>query len=253
MSNKYTALCLVLSVLFSTAISAEESIKRYVTPDDVQCSLKAPQNIMFCTDNDGTPLTGEMVKYFEGTIIRLYTLKEGILDGTGYVYYADGTPKSEIPYVRGQVNGVMKKYDRMGKLSEEIPYQNNKKEGIAKYYDEKGSLISQIVYLEDKPNGDMYIYDSALETPIYRLKNLSGQFISGTYTYQIADNKLKTVQIPDIIITAFNKKCLDFQSSLSTSPCAAFYSQNSECDQAWRKANRQAVRSYLKTCGETNE
>ena len=251
MPNKYAALFLTL--ILSTPVLAEVDIKRYITPDDVQCSLKAPQNIMFCTDNDGAPITGEMVKYFEGTIIRLYTLKDGILDGTGYVYYTDGTPKSEIPYIQGQVNGIMKKYDRMGKLSEEIPYQNNKKEGIAKYYDEKGSLISQMVYLDDEPNGDMYIYDSLKKIPLYRLKNLSGQFISGTYTYQIADTKLKTVQIPDVIITAFNKKCLDFQPALTTSPCAAFYNQNSECDQAWRKRNRQAERAYLKTCGEENE
>ncbi|MBO5038837.1 MAG: toxin-antitoxin system YwqK family antitoxin [Alphaproteobacteria bacterium] len=250
MPSKYTALFLVL---LSTTVSAEETTKRYLVPDDVICEVKAPQNTMFCTDTDGKPITGQMVKYFEGTPVRLYNVKEGQLDGPGQSYYTDGTLKSEIPYLQGQINGVMKKYNRLGKISEEIPYQNNQKEGVAKYYNDEGALITQMVYINDEAIGDMFIYDGTHETPLYRLKNHSGTILSGTYTYQTAADNLKTETIPEIIIAALNKKCLDFQPQLSSSPCAAFYNQNPECDQAWREENRKAVRAYLKSCSKNGQ
>ena len=253
MPNKYTMLLLSLLFLDVSSVSAQEEKKRFTIPDDVVCKVKSPQNIMFCIDTDGTPLTGEMAKYFEGALIRLYEIKDGVLDGLGQTYYTNGKIKTEIPYKEGLVNGTLKKYNRNGILSEEISYLNNKKEGVAKYYNDQGGLVIKMAYVNNQDMGDAFIYDGKHETPLYRLKNYLGTTLSGTYTYQSSKEELKTIAIPEIIIAGINHKCLNMQTELSSSPCAVVYKQNPNCDQKWRKANRQAVRAYLKTCGESNE
>lgn len=239
--------CLALNIAGSA--NAAEELRRYIVPDDVTCKMEKTTKVTFCSDKEGAPITGEMIKYSNGTISRYYPMKDGYLDGTGMAYYTNGAKKSEISYIKGVINGITKNYDKRGTLLEEIPYVDGKKEGVARYYDTAGNLIMQMIYIEDKANGDMRVYDPLSKTPIYNLKTASDKIISGTYSYEESE-EIKTVSIPDIIISAINVKCLEMQTELSDSPCAAYFSNDSECDQKWRNKNRNAVREYLRSCAK---
>lgn len=228
----------------------------YVIPQEAQCSVRKADKITYCIEKrTGEPITGELHRYFNNNLKSVYPLTNGILEGAAYAYYTNGTVKSEKPYSQGKLNGIVKEYTDKGQLIAETPYENGLQEGVAKYYNTDGTILAQAIYENGKTNGEMRIYVPD-GTVLYSFINEDGMFVSGTYSYLSDRNSIITTKIPTVIINAFNHKCLEMQTELTYSACSAVYSPLdaiNNCDKSWRKANRQAVREYLKKCAEESE
>jgi len=66
-------------------------------------------------------------------------------------------PIAEVPYKRGKISGLVKKYWPDGKLRYEIPYRRDMITGTVRIYDKNGKLESTMRYRRDNwimPKGD---------------------------------------------------------------------------------------------------
>lgn len=175
----------VLSLLFSgvSAIAEETAdMKKYKIPDEVDCSVRKNDRVTVCLDKTGQKITGVLTKYAEGTLIRTYPLKDGILQGTATAYYISGGTLWEKPYIDGKLNGTVKKYYKSGGVESAEPYKDGKKEGVAKYYYENGTMLAQGIYIGGKRNGSTRFYtkEGVLSAEFNSENN---RFISG-FSYQ---------------------------------------------------------------------
>lgn len=164
----------------------------YIIPKDVSCT-KA-QGLTYCLDKDGQPITGEMLKYKKGTLVRRYRMKDGYLDGMGESYDENGYLLQKHPYKNGKLNGTMEFYDRHGKLPDELPYVNGKREGVAKSVSEKTTM--KAVYINDKMNGKWIIGDNKTRNKIFDLDMSQDKIISGHY-YHLDEKADKRCCAPD--------------------------------------------------------
>ncbi len=254
MLNKLSFAALALNLLVaSSALAAEARV--YTIPGDAHCVIKRATRKTYCTDKQGSPLTGKLNKYRDNLILRSYELQNGFLNGISTSYDAKGRKTSEKNYVDGVLDGISTTYYPSGTAESETTYANGKKDGAAKFYDEAGSLSVQAIYKDNRLNGKMQIYTPKKQL-LYNLQNANNNYVSGTYYYFNNKGEDAAAEIPEIIISAMNHKCLEFQTEKTDSACAAVFNpQNTECDEEWRKANRSAVRRYLADClkGKVNE
>lgn len=247
--RKYWQIGLALTLLGNVA-KAHASPEIYIIPDDAKCTVRKTDKLTYCTDLDGKPITGELRRYQDNTLVRIYPMSEGLLEGTATTYYANGTPQSQKQYKKGVLNGVVREYANNGSLQTETPYINGLKEGIAKVYNENGKMLSQMIYSEGELNGEMRIYTPAGKT-LYSFENEDGKLISGTYYFRRQGKGVDMLDIPEIMIEALNNACVELQTELSEDACAVVYNGPlNTCDSAWRKANRKAVRKYLADCAK---
>lgn len=222
----------------------------YIIPKDAKCTVRKTDKLTFCTDLNDAPITGELRRYQDNNLIRLYPLKDGLLEGTAITYYANGNPQTEKQYKKGVLNGLMREYNYTGSLQTEIPYRNGLKEGIAKTYDENGNMVSQMIYSNDALNGEMRIYTPDGKT-LYSFQNEENKLVSGTYYFRRPNKGIDMLDIPQIAIEGLNHACLELQQNLNTSTCAVVYNGPlNTCDEVWRKNNRKAVRKYLAECAK---
>lgn len=250
---------IVLSIVLGIAGKAtakNTSSRIYVIPQDARCVIRKENRTTYCTDKNGTPITGELRKYHDNVMLRQYPLQNGLLHGTAITYDTRGRKKTEKEYANGVLEGSSREYTTSGILESEIQYTAGKKHGIAKYYDDNGHLFAQAEYVNNRLNGNMRLYDEDGQV-LYNMKNSNNKYTSGTYYYQSKDGHTKQAEIPAVIISAINHKCLNLHKQKTTSACAATFDskENKDCDQDWRKQNRPAVRRYLASCakGNTNE
>ena len=91
---------------------------------------------------------------YKGDEIVIFEWKEEICDINSekvcvIVHYsASGAIQSEIPYVGGVVEGIVKIYYESGSLFMETPYVNGVKEGTSRAYSESGELIYEETYVK---------------------------------------------------------------------------------------------------------
>ena len=78
--------------------------------------------------------------------------------GTKKEMYDDGKLKSETPYVKGKMNGVLKYYYESGKLMRETPYKNDRIDGVERIYFENGNLQDETTYVNGNVVGDAKTY-----------------------------------------------------------------------------------------------
>lgn len=221
-----------------------------VIPDDARCVVKKADKTTYCTDKSGTPITGELRKYRDNVMLRQYPLQNGLLNGAAVTYDTRGRKRSEKEYEKGLLNGFAREYSSSGALESEISYVSGKKQGPAKYYNEYGGLLAQAEYADNRLNGNMRIYDEK-GALLYGFKNENDKYVSGTYYYLTPGGGSGQTEIPAVIISALNHKCLELRKKKTTSLCAAvFDSANKSCNQNWRRQNRPAVRRYLAACAE---
>lgn len=238
----------ILCAMPIMAVAQEAEV--YVIPDEAKCTVRKTDKITYCTDLNGAPITGELHRYQDNNLIRLYRMKEGVLDGTAITYYANGNPQSEKPYSNGVLNGVVREYYNNGSLQSETPYLNGQKEGVAKSYTENGAMFSQMIYSADSLNGEMRVYTPSGKT-LYSFENNEDRLISGVYYFRRPNKGIDEVDIPDVIIQALNHACLELQTELTEDTCAVVYNGPlTTCDETWRKSNRTAVRKYLTECAK---
>lgn len=87
------------------------------------------------------------VYHSNGNLKTVVNYKNGIKDGTSYLYYKDGkTVQLELPYENGKRQGISKKYFETGELYAETSYAHNDLHGIRKIYYRSGQLKSAVPY-----------------------------------------------------------------------------------------------------------
>ncbi len=241
-------ICLTAALLYATSATPAPQI--YVIPDDAKCTVRKADKLTYCTDKAGAPITGELHRYRDNSLAKLYPLQNGILEGAVKIYGTNGNLLSEKPYKQGVLNGTVKEYYPSGRLESETPYVKGNKEGIAKIYNENGKMFSQMIYSDDELNGEMRIYTPEGKT-LYSFENEENKLVSGSYYYLTAEGEIDMAVIPPIVIEAVNKACLELQSEMTTSACAATFNASSTvCDEKWRRNNRAEVRKYLADCAK---
>ena len=224
---KFRQISLTAALLCATT-AATAAPQVYVIPDDAKCVVRKSDKLTYCTDKEGTPVTGELHRYKNNSLYRLYPLQNGILEGTSLLYYPNGHLKSEKPYKKGVLDGTVKEYYPDGTLESETPYVKGQKEGIAKSYNNNGKMFSQMIYTDNELNGEMRLY-----TPEGKTGNID------------------MAVIPPVVIEALNNACLELQHTMTTSACAATFNASSTvCDEKWRRNNRKEVRKYLADCAK---
>ncbi|MFM7859232.1 MAG: toxin-antitoxin system YwqK family antitoxin, partial [Flammeovirgaceae bacterium] len=68
--------------------------------------------------------------------------KEGMKEGEWIAYHPGGKVPAVISnYKNGELNGVMKQFDRRGKLLQEMEYKDGLKHGKFLVYDKKGGVL----------------------------------------------------------------------------------------------------------------
>lgn len=257
--NKFLILsvisALALTIAAEYCVADEESNTTsggiYNVKTDTICKKQGGKT--FCTDREGNALNGEMVKYKNGIIIRRYPMKNGYLNGTGFVYYDSGRLKKSLEYKDGILNGASTSYNRDGSVSESIPYVEGKKEGVAMQQTQENTLM--MIYVDNELNGDYQIWTKDNTQKIYELKMAQDMVLSGTYNHYKKDgltcNKKEIVseEIPELIIEAVNEHCLAWQQELKCSACPAIaIGSNPECNQEWRQGHRKEILKYFISC-----
>lgn len=251
MLKKSTIIGLTLNLCVALSAIAEEP-HIYVIPGDAHCVVKRQTRMTYCTDKEGNPITGELHKYKDNILMRIYPLENGYLNGMAVNFDTKGRKTTEKSYVSGILEGISKTYYPTGIVESETEYTHGKKNGIVKFYDERGGLTVQAIYQNNRLNGKMQIYSPKKEL-LYNLKNVDNKYVSGTYYYLDANDEETSTEIPAIIIEAVNQNCLEFQTEKTNSACAVIFNpENSDCNAEWRQKNRLAVRKYLASCRKEN-
>jgi len=79
---------------------------------------------------------------FGGKVTRSGTMKEGRREGD-LIDYFPGTeqPRRVVPYVDGQVHGVVKEFYKNGTLKSEIPFDHDRMHGVERQFDADGKPV----------------------------------------------------------------------------------------------------------------
>jgi antitoxin component YwqK of YwqJK toxin-antitoxin module len=90
---------------------------------------------------------------------RKTVYKQGVKDGVEQMFFP-GTDKleAEIPWVKGQIQGVKKTFHASGAKAGETTYENGKITGEARSYTEKGSLLRVVRFTAGQRDGEMIDY-----------------------------------------------------------------------------------------------
>jgi len=217
-----------------------------------RCSSRA--GLTYCTNQKNEPITGEIVRYQDGLVVRRYVMKDGYLDGVGESYDRNGYRTSALTYTKGKLNGDLTTYNRDGSLSSKIPYIDGKKEGIAEYIGEKTTL--KTIYIDDKLNGSAQIWSNSEKKKIYDLEMSDDYIINATYHhydecyyngYHPSDKSfIKKEEVPKILIDALNLGCAELRDTFSRKiyPVKLMISTN-DCKN-WENENRKTLEALVK-------
>jgi antitoxin component YwqK of YwqJK toxin-antitoxin module len=94
----------------------------------------------------------------------------------------------EMPYLKGELNGIAIEYFIDGKIHGKIPYLNNKKEGLAQFFYPDGTIAKEVSFSKDKFSGisKNYHRDGTLMMEVF-FRN--GELIEG-FTYQSGQKEM---------------------------------------------------------------
>lgn len=83
--------------------------------------------------------------YDDGTTVRVEdTYVDGVHDGVGRVYYANGKVQREMSFKKGQLDGVMTEWDESGRKIAEVSFKEGKRHGRFVLYRADGSAVEQM-------------------------------------------------------------------------------------------------------------
>jgi len=106
----------------------------------------SPLDFLLLTSN------AEIVVYYDdGTIRGKIPLKKGIREGRAYSYYPNGSKKSEIYYVNGEVDGTSRGWYDNGKLKGKETIRNGVRHGYRKSYYKSGAKKEVVLYENGEP------------------------------------------------------------------------------------------------------
>jgi antitoxin component YwqK of YwqJK toxin-antitoxin module len=117
----------------------------------------------------------------QSRLIGEFFYEKGLLHTPARYYFPNGILQKLIPYVQGEIHGVVQIFDHQGKIIEETPYVNGERHGEAYAYWVPGQLLSQEVFDHGRLLKAIY-YDPA-GNPVAEIKEGNGkvaQFKEGT-------------------------------------------------------------------------
>ena len=106
----------------------------------------------------------EILRYNNGRIKSIITYNtQNIKDGETINYYPNGITQSIIPYINGEVNGIIESYHTNQKLESKGMIINNLQQGVFEYFYKNGNPKARILYVDGKPNKIANCYDKKKE------------------------------------------------------------------------------------------
>lgn len=102
----------------------------------------------------------EILRYNNGRIksIVMYN-SQNIKEGETTNYYSNGAIQSIIPYINGDINGILESYHPNTRLESRGMMVNNLQEGVFEYFYKNGNLKARILFVNGKPNKIANCYD----------------------------------------------------------------------------------------------
>ena len=212
-----------------------------------KCSLV--EGGTFCTNQDGEPITGEVLKFKNGLIMRRFVLKDGYLDGVGEAFDRNGYMIATLDYSHGKLNGYVNSFNRNGVLTSKIPYVEGKKEGIAEYVGDNTTV--KTIYIDGQLNGSAQIWSNKDKKKIYDLE-MSENYISRAIYYHYdkcsyeGDNPLiKEEEVPPLLIDALNLDCAEVLDEFSEEIFPVKLKLSQEKCQMWVSENQDELTSVV--------
>lgn len=135
---------------------------RYVTYDNIDCSIKVAETDYLLSDEYGPE----------------------------NIYYINGKLYISSHYENGLLEGIQKKYYDNGNLQAEIPYMDGLREGIASFYAVDGqTLIYQLYYSKDQAIAYSYMHKNKQMSDIEPFKDTDpitfvAYYANGTKSYE---------------------------------------------------------------------
>lgn len=74
-------------------------------------------------------------------------------------YWLNGIIKTEIPYLNGKKQGILKQYNKKGIMIQSVDCCDDKIDGYVKSYYDDGSLESSETYINGERQNDLVVYN----------------------------------------------------------------------------------------------
>lgn len=121
--------------------------------------------------------------------LRTITWKDGEKHGPEIIYI-DGKPETEIPWVKGEIEGVRKTYYPDGSVRSETTYRDNEPHGASKSYAVDGALTRDAQMRNGKRHGTLTDYWSSTGKPRRVIEYREGR-VQGVVREYYADGEIK--------------------------------------------------------------
>ncbi len=127
---------------------------------------------LFYLKETGEPLTGMLVRFFDGKKIQSI-FEKGALNGESRGFYENGQTHHIISFKNNLKDGVFKLFDENGRLLIQAFYQNNKLNGDFITYYPNGKLMMKEIYKNDLLNGEKTTYyeTGSLKSSVHYVNN----------------------------------------------------------------------------------
>ena len=221
--------------------------KIYILNKSTKCRYRKKDHTTYCVDKDNKNITGVVRKYQEGYIVHSFNVKDSLVEGKMIKYYLSGNKKSETPYVNGQIDGLAYTYYEEGEVKSVTPYQKGKKEGNLKEYYENGYIHTQTIYKDNISTGATRVYAKTGET-LFDIKTTKDNIVeSGNCYFLDKNNKLSYIELPSILINAFNNNCAQPSTTIKNEICSIEEPDDIyDCNEEWLNKNQNELSKYMK-------
>lgn len=86
-------------------------------------------------------------------------IQNGKKEGTHYLFWQSGQPRSVNNYLNGKLHGAQKYYYFTGQIKKQVEYFHGIKNGLSETHSIEGELTLQCFYLNNKLHGEYYEFD----------------------------------------------------------------------------------------------
>jgi antitoxin component YwqK of YwqJK toxin-antitoxin module len=127
---------------------------------DGTCKTFDKDGVVFMVNTYASNIqTSRKYLYPNGSVERLFTYRDGKLNGPSKQYYDNGKLKFELTYKDGLAAGPARGFHENGMLKSELTYKNGKAIGPFKQYYETGQLKFETTYWDGQAIGTWKEYD----------------------------------------------------------------------------------------------
>jgi antitoxin component YwqK of YwqJK toxin-antitoxin module len=119
--------------------------------------------------------------------------KNGLLHGTKYGYYYNGTIGKICEYINGMECGLRTTYDLSGNITETAMYKDDCKHGISIVYNTDGTVSESACFLYNNMHGTYEIYDKETKKILYTTQYLNGKRHGKRYEYDYKEGTISCI------------------------------------------------------------